>query len=311
MTRETRTVKGWNVRQSVSAYATLVRVPNLFTAPPDVLLGASLVAATGGALDTFTVAGLALASVFLYAAGTTLNDYFDATRDARERPERPIPSGRVTRREAVTLGGALLVAGVAVALAVGGLAATAIATVLAAVILLYDGVLKGSTLGFLAMGTNRALNVSLGIAAAQSLSAVPSWTAVVPLVVGGYIASVTYMAAEEATGTERRAVLTAIVGAAGAGLTALAVLWRGSPEPLALLVGVALVGAFLAWTGRALWTAYANPVPDTVGPAVGACVLALVVLDAGFAAVAGLAWIAATVAFLVPAVGLSRAFDVS
>ncbi len=43
----------------------------------------------------------------------------------------------------------------------------------------------------------------------------------------------------------------------------------------------------------------------------GACVLGLVVLDAAFAAAVGPAWALATVAFLVPAVGLSRAFDVT
>ncbi|WP_232688425.1 UbiA family prenyltransferase [Halobacterium zhouii] len=317
-TQNAQTAPNPGISGTLAAYAELVRVPNLFTALPDVLLGAALVAAAGGDLTASTVAGLSVASALVYAAGTTLNDYFDASRDARERPERPIPSGRVSRRAAATLGAALLVTGVAVAFAAAGLAATAVASTLVAAVLLYDSVLKGSAVGFLTMGATRTLNVVLGITAAQSLSAppfrfdaFPPEVLVVPLIVGGYIASVTYMAAEEATGTERRAVLTAGAGTTVAGLAALASLWLTNPGPLALAAGVALVGAFLAWTGRALRSAYADPAPDTVGPAVGTCILALVVLDAAFAAVAGVAWTVVTVAFLVPAVGLSRAFDVS
>ena len=40
----------------------------------------------------------------LYAAGMVLNDAFDAELDARERPERPIPSGRISRSRHGVLG---------------------------------------------------------------------------------------------------------------------------------------------------------------------------------------------------------------
>ena len=41
-------------------------------------------------------AGLSAASVCLYWAGMSANDWADRDLDAKERPERPIPSGRVT-----------------------------------------------------------------------------------------------------------------------------------------------------------------------------------------------------------------------
>lgn len=300
-----------DARDVLSAYAALVRVPNLFTAPPDVVLGAALASVVGARVAGVTVAGLAAASVLLYAAGTTLNDYFDAPRDARERPERPIPSGRVTRPAALALGATLLAGGVAVAFAVGGPTSGAVACALALAIVLYDGVFKGTAAGFLAMGSTRALNVLLGVTVAESLFAVPDWSLSVPLLVGAYVAAVTYMAAEEATGAERRAVLAAGVGAVGVAVAAVVTLVVVRPAPLALAAGTALAAVFSLWTGRALRNAYADPVPETVGPAVGACVLALVVLDAAFAAVAGIEWAAATLAFVVPAFALSRRFDVS
>jgi 4-hydroxybenzoate polyprenyltransferase len=321
-----------SVWTTASAYAELVRVPNLFTAPPDVILGAALAsaaevgvgadaigAATGAdaAVSLRAVAGLAVGSMLLYAGGTTLNDYFDASRDAEERPERPIPSGRVARSSALRFGLGLLGVGVVVAGAAAGLGGALVAGLLAGAILLYDGVLKGGSAGFLAMGSARGLNVLLGTTAAVGISvgSLPGWALAVPVVIAGYIAAVTYMAAEEASGADRRAVGIAGVGVGAAFAAVIVVLWTTAPAApgtlIALVVGMALAGGFLAWTGRALAGAYRNPAPEVVGPAVGTCVLALVVLDAAFASVAGTGWALAAAAFLLPAVGLSRAFDVS
>ena len=47
---------------------------------------------------------LLAASAGLYAGGVVLNDYFDREVDAVERPERPIPSGRVAGSHALVLG---------------------------------------------------------------------------------------------------------------------------------------------------------------------------------------------------------------
>lgn len=299
------------VRARAVAYASLVRVPNLFTAPPDVLLGATLatgsVAATPGA-----VVGLATASVLLYAAGTTLNDAFDAPVDADERPERPIPSGEVSRATGFALGATLLSAGVLVALLTAGPASGGVAVLLAGGILLYDGVLKGSAAGFLTMGAVRGLDVALGTTVAGSFPGTgPTASAVVPLVVAAYVAAVTYMADQESRGGNRTAVGIAVAGAAGAALAvAVFVLTVGS-GPVATAVALGLGAAFLWWTGRPLQRAYAEPSPERVGPAVGACVVGLVLLDAAFAAAVDPASGVVVAAFLVPAVGLSRAFDVT
>ncbi len=316
--------------RTLGAYAELVRVPNLFTAPPDVILGAALVAGVQEAgaadvaardVDPATVAGLAVASVLLYAAGTTLNDAFDAPEDARERPERPIPSGRVSRTAAFGLGGVLLAAGVVAAGAAAGFAGGAVAAVLAAAVVLYDGVLKGSAAGFLAMGLTRGLNVLLGTtvglppdlpsAFAEAWAALPAVTLAVPVVVVVYIAAVTYMAAGETGDGGRGAVAVAAAGALLAVVAVAGYLAVLGPGPIESAVSAALATAFLWWTGRPLRRAYADPVPETVGPAVGACVLGLVIFDAAFAAGTGVGWAAAALAFLVPAVALSRVFDVS
>lgn len=53
-----------------------------------------------------------IASVSLYAGGVVLNDYFDREIDAKERPERPIPSGKVSKEFALLMGTILLLIGV-------------------------------------------------------------------------------------------------------------------------------------------------------------------------------------------------------
>jgi 4-hydroxybenzoate polyprenyltransferase len=318
-----RSEVGGAVVGRLTAYAELVRLPNLFTAPPDVVAGAALAAAVGGStvggravadgveIGLPAVAGLAAASVLLYAAGTTLNDYFDAGVDAEERPDRPIPSGRVPRARALALGIGLLVGGVGVAWASGGVESGAVAAGVALVVLAYDGLLKGGSAGFLAMGAARGLNVTLGLTAGASLTEVGPLPFAVPLVVAGYIAAVTYMAADEATAPRRGPVAVAAVAAVGAVAAVPLTLIGVGAGPASVAVGLGTAIVFLGGVVRPLRRAYADPSPVTVGPAVGACVLGLIVLDAAFAAVGAPAWTVATVAFALPAAVLSRAFDVT
>src|SRR6476646_3773567 len=94
--------------------ARLLRLPNVFTAFADIGLGLCATAALSPAVvnDSFTWKAVLLvaASGLLYSAGMVWNDYFDLEEDKRDRPFRPIASGRVSIRTAVVLG-VLLVAG--------------------------------------------------------------------------------------------------------------------------------------------------------------------------------------------------------
>lgn len=300
------------LRTAVGAYAELVRVPNLFTAPPDVLLGAALVSLAGFQVAPLAVVGLVIASTVLYAAGTTLNDAFDVPIDERERPDRPIPSGRVARRTAFGLGLALLAVGFTVAFVAAGRRGATVAGLVAAAIVCYDGLTKGTAAGFLTMGATRGLNVVLGTTAGGvALVSLPRAAIAIPGVVAGYIAAITYMAAGETAGDNRGAVTIAIAATVGAVLAVggyLAVVQPGAP---ALAASVLLAVAFLWWVGQPLQAAYADPTPATVGPAVGACVLGLVLLNAAFAAASGVGWAIVTASFLVPARTLSAVFDVT
>ncbi len=55
---------------------------------------------------------LMLATSGLYAGGVVLNDVYDAELDAAERPERAIPSGRISKQNALIFGALLLILGI-------------------------------------------------------------------------------------------------------------------------------------------------------------------------------------------------------
>lgn len=179
------------MRVSPKAVLELLRLPNLFTVPGDVLVGWCL----AGQRGSFPVAGI-FASLCLYVAGLFFNDAFDATTDARERPNRPIPSGRVRRGDVLRWAAWLSLAGVLLAWQ-GAL----VAIVLLALILAYDGGLKRVPwIGVMTMGACRGVNVLLGAAVSWPLGELP-WQGA-PLIAAlffmAYIVLVSVVARNEA-----------------------------------------------------------------------------------------------------------------
>jgi 4-hydroxybenzoate polyprenyltransferase len=265
--------------KDLRVYAQLMRLPNLPTALADICLG--VLAAGALPEHALVFAALLLASACLYSAGMVWNDYFDQEQDRRERPFRPLPSGRIAPGEAVRLGIGLFLAGVLLALA-GGRTSLLVAVCLVGAILAYDGWLKHTWAGPLAMGTCRFLNVLLGVSACGSLLGPRG--AHLALIVGLYIAGVTWFARTEA----RRSKQNALRGAA---MVMLASLLLALPLPVFLPEGrhssflfPYLLVALAFLVGAPVMRAIANPVPSQVQAAVKRALMALIVLDAVLAA---------------------------
>ncbi|MEK6236577.1 MAG: UbiA family prenyltransferase, partial [Planctomycetales bacterium] len=121
-------------------YLQLFRAPNVFTAMADVFMGFLFTHASLEPAPVFLV--LLAASSLLYVAGMILNDVFDVEQDAKERPERPIPSGRISLGWARMLGFQMLILGAALGWVASMLTndprAGVVASLLAAAVLLYD-----------------------------------------------------------------------------------------------------------------------------------------------------------------------------
>ncbi|MBX7103446.1 MAG: UbiA family prenyltransferase [Gemmataceae bacterium] len=271
-------------------FARLVRLPNVFTATADVSVG--LLAGQIGGPTAFAILG---ASACLYASGIVWNDYFDRKIDAVERPGRPIPSGAVSAQLARMLAIVLMISGLALAWFVSP--ATGWHSVaLAMLILGYNAGLKSTTLGPMAMGGCRAVNVLLGFATTSV-----NWSLEIAsaTIVGIYIVGITVFARDEA-GLSRRSRLTFGAAVVLTSILAAAVVPTHGSAHLYLL---AALFAFLS--SRAVF-AWQNPHSGPVQRFVKAGILGLIVLDSALAvALAGPIGLAVLV-WLLPAFALGR-----
>lgn len=74
----------------------ITRPHNLVVAALAILTGWAL---AGGGPPGWSLAWAVLAGILVAAAGNVVNDYYDADIDRINKPRRPIPSGRMSRRE--------------------------------------------------------------------------------------------------------------------------------------------------------------------------------------------------------------------
>ncbi len=288
----------------------MIRLPNVLTAAADSLAGWLL---GGGSLRAFERwTPLAAASMILYAAGMALNDAFDARTDARERPARPIPSGRITRRLAFGVGGIGLMLGPLAAWLSGSTASLVVAGALALVILAYDAGMKRTPLGPLFMGGCRGLNLLLGLSQVPSLGGPVGWLAAATY--GLFVAGITWVSRSETESGRTRNLLAGLTvqNLALVGLMAVALLPRRFPRPepgrpLIPLEGLlALVVVALVVNLTAIPAIY-QPVPALIQKVVKTGILSLVWINVGLvAAVRGPAQAAAVAGLWLPAYVLGR-----
>lgn len=275
-----------SVLDRLGAHLELVRAPNLFTAMADVVAGFLFTHSTVGPQEGWTLGFLLAASTSLYAAGVVLNDVYDLEIDRRERPERPLPSGQIAVGTARRLGWGSLLVGMVLAagasLASHRVWPAVVGCLLAAGIVLYDGYLKRTPLGPVAMGACRAMNLLLGMSAAA-----PGWQDehwLIAAAMGVYVTGITLLARGETQGG-RRGPLALATGIILAGFALLFVLPKMTDElVLTLLVEpqrwYILLAVLGAYAGLRCLRAVFEPDPDVIQAAVKHCLVTLVFLDA-------------------------------
>ena len=258
----------------------LMRIPTVFTALSNILCGYLIThKLTTAELPQHPDLWLLLiSSAGLYLGGMVLNDVFDAGLDAVERPERPIPSGRISRRAAAVFGSLLLIIGVGCAAAVG-MGSLLIAGLIVAAVLLYNGLLKSTIAAPLGMGTCRFLNLMLGASAGTTLTSVWQTTPMtVAAGLGIYIVGVTVFARNEAGKSSSSGLLMGLgIMICGIGLDAWLVTGSGvekaiSGSQMALLIlGLNILMRAAIVVG--------NPQPARIQRTVGLMLLCIIFLD--------------------------------
>jgi 4-hydroxybenzoate polyprenyltransferase len=290
-----------NSAHRLKDYLLLVRLPNVFTALSNVLAGYFSLTAPAGA-SVFDVSMLMGSSALLYVSGIVFNDYFDIEIDRKERPSRPLPSGRVSRQGALALAVSTLAAANVVAFLVSP-ASLAVSAALSAVVLAYDYRAKRGRLGPATMGGARFLNVILGASPALLvLSGLPWYTLFAAGAMFAYVYAITLLSRKEAGehGDARKSVVQSFFIIAG--ITASAIFLAAYLGSLETLVSIAVFTAVMLLT---LKMAYNSP--QKIQGAVRNLVLSIIILDSIFiTAFAGLPYGLASLAIIIPPVILAR-----
>ncbi len=271
--------------QPLRAYLQLMRPANIITAWADILAG---YAASGFVIalaqvqtessSLIPLGWLLLSTTGLYGGGVVFNDVFDAEIDAQERPERPIPSGRVSRYSGAWLGSLLLVMGVAAAAQVSWLSAI-LATIIALGALIYDAFSKHHSFwGPLNMGFCRGANLLLGISIVPAILEQRWFLALIPVV---YIGAITAISQGEVEGGKRSTGIVAVLLVA---VVISAVLTLGFILDYQVLAALPFVVLLAARVLPPFIKGALEPSPELIRNAVKAGVLSLIVLDATVAA---------------------------
>jgi hypothetical protein len=270
----------------------LGRVSNVPTVWTNVAAGVAL---SGAAFPLGIFAGLVVALSLFYIGGMYLNDAFDREIDARERPERPIPSGIVSPGAVFAVGFGLMAAGWLMLVAIGygpddGTAwrAPLAGALLGTAIVVYDLWHKANPISPLIMGLCRLLvYVTAAVAVAPFISADVALAAAVAL---SYLIGLTYAAKQENLGRITNAWPLAFLA-----IAVVYALWAATTG----LPGQLAAAAFIAWLAYSMFFLL-KPDRVNVPRAVVSLIAGLCLLDAVFIAAAGHAWLAllAACAFL-------------
>jgi 4-hydroxybenzoate polyprenyltransferase len=294
-------------------YLRLIRLPNIFTAPSNVFVG--YFALTSDKVpDGAVLGGLAISSALLYVSGVVLNDYFDFETDRKERPDRPLPSGKVSKKAAALIAFAAIASANIIVALVGGLTALAVSLALTTLIIAYDYRLKSHPVaGPATMAGSRALNVLLGsspfIAILLQGFFAFSGAGTLALAMGSvfcYILAVMAFSRAEVDGVNKRRYTAVFVGLVGL-LVAIGLFGFLIGLQLWFLMMLAILALAIAFTFRKY-----RPKNETAGPrmvqfTIRNMVLCVILLDSVFVAGAGgLTYGLATLVLLIPAIVFAR-----
>ncbi len=210
------------------AFLELVRLPAVFTAPSDILLGLAIVASVSPeGIPWYMAVALLFSGACVYCAGMATNDLFDVSIDLEERPDRPIPSGRIRTSEGWTFAILMQVLALGVAGLVGVASLCAVALTIA-LTYLYNGLTKAHWSGPVFMGLCRYGNALIGVSVLGWREELIAYG--LPIGVTVYVLGLTLCSRCEVEGADPGALKTGIVVLLFGSLTPLIWFGVGSTE---------------------------------------------------------------------------------
>lgn len=292
---------------NIKPYLQLTRPANIITAISDIMAGIAIAGFSFSLaqIDIWKAVFLCISTIGLYGGGIVFNDIFDLELDRIERPERVIPSGKVSKENAIIFGLSLLIVGVLAASFNSPLSA-GIAVLIALCALFYDKIGKHhSFFGPINMGLCRGGNLILGISIIEN--AIGQWglISILPIC---YIAAITMISRGEVHGGNKNTLYFA----AFLYLLVSSIQLYISYKLGNILLAVAFVALHIYLIFRPLFNAIANPIGPNIGKAVKAGVLSLIVMNAAWVSVSGNIIFALAVLCLLPiSIRLAKLFAVT
>ena len=294
---------------NINPYVMLIRPANIITAISDILAG-SAIAGYLVELCTPSISKLILlilSTSCLYAGGIVFNDVFDIDIDRSERPERPLPNGEISLKNAQIFGVTLFILGVLFSFFVQ-FESGIIAFLISLMALIYDRYTKDYlVIGSLNMGFCRGLNLILGMSILpRIIYSNVIWICIIPII---FIAAITLTSKGEVLGNNKSAIFMALF---------LDITVTG------ILLGIAMLGwldiwmaapFILFWIGmnvKAKLKAIIKNNPEFIKMVVKMGVLSLIPLNASFVAGFG-HWILGlcTLILLPISIALAKRFSVT
>jgi 4-hydroxybenzoate polyprenyltransferase len=280
----------------------LMRPANIITAIADILAGVIMAGYTihaASPLDALQPVFLVIvATIGLYGGGVVFNDVFDEAIDRKERPERPIPSGVVSKSAATLLALGLY----AIALIAAGFVhhyeflsiSFFIAAGIAVAALVYDKWGKHhKVFGPLNMGLCRGLNLLLGMSIIPASLSEYGWLTIFPVI---YIAAITMISRDEVFGGKK---ITLYVAAFLYAVVIFAIsLYAWFHDQFLYAAGFILL--FVIMIGKPLLRAIQDPAAKNIRGAVKAGVLSVILMNAAWAAAFGSVGLALVICCLLP-----------
>ncbi|WP_235964594.1 UbiA-like protein EboC [Pedobacter gandavensis] len=292
------------------AYITIMRPANLVASVADVLAG---IAISGYFLTTafdfehlLPILLLCISTLGLYSGGVIFNDVFDAEKDKKERPGRPIPSGAIAQKDAAVFGGICFTVGVVAAAAVN-LTSLVLALMILIAALTYDKWSKHFTIiGPINMGLCRGLNLLLGV---SIFSRTPEiWWLVIAIIPIAYIASLTIINRRKGNDKSKTSLYLAAFLYA---FVIACILFIANSKGFFLMT-ILFIIPFYLMIFTPLFKALDNPIGENINKSVKAGIIALILLNAAWASAFGIWYIALIILLLLPlSLWLNKNFTVN
>ena len=296
---------------TIRDYLVLIRFPNLFTIPSNIIVGFSqLVLFPEAGIENLLL--LTTTSILLYVVGIIINDYRELEIDRKERPDRPLPAGKISPRSALAFVFVAAISAIFLATLVG-IPSVLLAVILLITIIAYDCWLKNNFLGYFAIALARVINVVLGYSAGITLliSNQNEITRLSVILISTflYVTAISYISRKEVESSPKKSnfqisiVLLSLIPAILTFFTLSGVFKWDLFLSLIIFIGMLI---------ESLVGKYGSPNPEVAKKIVRNLVLSIIILDSTFlSGTLGFAYGLSLLVLLIPAVILSRRFYVT